>query len=98
MAVKGTLVGLSPDELNTIKNAALQCIVAGAARGISYTIAGRSFTFPSLGEAQGLLLEANYALGLLTGQRSNFVRANFNRAIGRGTPQGPLGPGYGGGS
>lgn len=84
---QGTLVGLSLAELNQIKAAALQCIVAASVRGISYSIAGRQFSFPSLESASALLSEANYAIGLLSGQRSMNVRANFNYAIGRGTPQ-----------
>jgi hypothetical protein len=88
MAAMGTLVGLSADELNSIRAAALQCIVANSVRGISYSIAGRQFTFPSMSDCQQLLLETNYALGILTGQRSANVRTNFNYAIGRGTPQG----------
>ncbi len=84
--IQGKLVGLSADQLQTIIASAQQCIVANTIRGVSYSIAGRSFSFPSLDEAQSLLSEANYALGLLTGQRSNNVRANFNVALGRGTP------------
>jgi len=87
MAVKGTLVGLTAAELNSIRAAALQCIVAGSIRGVSYSIAGRQFTFPSLESAQNLLQETNFALGLITGDRSMNVRANFNYALGRGTNQ-----------
>lgn len=87
MAASGKLVGLSADQLNTIIGACQQCIVANTVRGVSYSIAGRNFTFPSLSEAAQMLLEANYALGLLTGQRSANIRANFNVALGRGTPQ-----------
>lgn len=87
MGAKATLVGLSAEDLNTIKSAALRCIVSDSIRGVTYSIAGRSFTFPDLAAAQQLLLEANYALGLLTGARATAVRANFNIAIGRGTPQ-----------
>ncbi len=85
MAASGTLIGLSPDELNAIKAAAIQCITASAVRGVSYSIAGRNFSFPSLESAQQLLQEASYALGLLTGQRAMNVRVNFNPSIGRGT-------------
>jgi hypothetical protein len=82
---KGTLVGLTADQLNELSDAARNCILAGAVRGISYSIAGRTFSFPSLESAQELLNEAQYALGLLTGARSNNVRPNFNIALGRGT-------------
>lgn len=85
MAVSGKLIGLPPATLQEIIAACTQCIIADSIRGVSYTIAGRSFTFPSLSEASSLLLEANYALGILTGQRSPNVRANFNPAMGRGT-------------
>ncbi len=84
MAAIGSLVGLDAADLQSIISAAKQCLVANAVRGQSYAIAGRNFSFPTLAEAQQLLLEANYALGLLTGQRSPYVRANFNPALGRG--------------
>jgi hypothetical protein len=54
-------------------------------RGTSYSIAGRTFSFPTLEAAQDLLSECNYALGLLNGTRSMNVRANFNPGLGRGT-------------
>ena len=85
MAVKHTLVGLDAADLVEIRDACKTAIIAGAVRGISYTIAGRSFSFPSLESAQSTLQEANYALGLLTGQRSDIVRANFNPGMGRGS-------------
>lgn len=92
MAVSGSLVGLDSTDLQNIINAAKQCLVANAVRGISYSIAGRNFSFPSLTEAAQLLSEANYALGILTGQRSMNVRANFNEALGRGTGGGWYNP------
>jgi hypothetical protein len=88
MPVKGAFVGLTADEINSIKAAALQAIVASSVRGVSYSIAGRQFTFPSLESCRDILQECNYALGILTGQRSSYVRTNFNTALGRGTPQG----------
>lgn len=84
MAAQGQLVGLSADQLQTIIAACQQGITANAVRGISYGIAGRNFSFASMDELRQTLLEANYALGILTGQRSSFVRANFNPALGRG--------------
>lgn len=84
---QGTLVGLSATDLTTIKNAALQCIVAGAIRGINYSIAGRAYTFPSLESAQKMLGEAQYALDVLNGVRSSSVRVNFNSSLGKGTIQ-----------
>lgn len=92
MAVSGSLIGLDSTDLQNIINAAKQCLVANAVRGISYGIAGRNFSFPSLTEASQLLSEANYAMGLLTGQRSMNVRANFNTALGRGTGGGGFDP------
>lgn len=83
--VQGTLIGLDASDLTAIRDAAKGAILSATVRGISYTIANRTFTFPSLESAQALLSEANYALGLLTGQRSNFVKANFNPALGRAT-------------
>lgn len=85
MAVKGSLVGLSSTELTEIRTAAVTCIIASSVRGVNYSIAGRSFGFPSLADAQQLLLEANHALGRLTGNTSMNVRANFNPSIGRGS-------------
>ena len=82
--MKGTLVGLTATELTTLRTSALACIVAGTVRGTSYSIAGRTFSFPSLESAQDLLSESNYALGLLNGTRSPNVRANFNPGLGRG--------------
>ena len=82
--MKGTLVGLTATELTTLRTSALACIVAGTVRGTSYSIAGRTFSFPTLEAAQDLLSEANYALGLLNGTRSANVRANFNPGLGRG--------------
>jgi len=83
MAAKGTLVGLTQTELSDIRSAAVQCLTAAAVRGISYSIAGRSFTFPNLESAQALLEEVNYALQKLTGTRSTQVRANFNPGFSR---------------
>jgi hypothetical protein len=83
--MKGTLVGLTGTELGTLRSSALACIVAGTVRGTSYSIAGRTFSFPTLEAAQDLLSECNYALGLLNGTRSMNVRANFNPGLGRGT-------------
>lgn len=82
---QGTLVGLTSAELADVRAAALQCILANTVRGVSYTIANRTFQFPSLESAQSLLAEANYAQELLTGQRSRFSRANFNPSLGRGS-------------
>jgi hypothetical protein len=83
MAVRQTLVGLDAADLVEIRDACKAAIVAGAVRGVSYTIAGRSFGFASMAEVSNVLQEANYALGLLTGTRSEAVRANFNRGFNR---------------
>ena len=83
MAATGQLVGLSGEQLQTIIAACQQGIVANAVRGISYGIAGRNFSFASMEELRQTMLEANYALGILTGERSAFSRANFNHALGR---------------
>lgn len=83
---KGTLVGQPIDVLQTLVTQTAAAIVAVLVRGKSYTIAGRSYTFSELSELQDLSNEASYALGLLTGARSNNVRANFNPALGRGGP------------
>jgi hypothetical protein len=83
--MKGTLVGLTGTELGTLRSSALACIIAGTVRGTSYSIAGRTFSFPTLEAAQDLLSECNYALGLLNGTRSMSSRANFNPGLGRGT-------------
>jgi hypothetical protein len=83
MTPSGSLIGLTAAQLQTIITAAQGCLVANTVRGTAYTIAGRSFTFPSLDECSRTLGEANYALGLLTGQRSMQVRGNFNTAIDR---------------
>lgn len=82
--MKGTLVGLTATELTTLRTSALACIVAGTVRGTSYSIAGRTFSFPTLEAAQDLLSESSHALGLLNGTRSQNVRANFNPGLGRG--------------
>lgn len=84
---KGNLIGCTAAELGDLRAAALGCIVANTVRGTSYSIAGRTFSFPTIEAAQDLLSEANYALGLLTGQRSMHERVNFNSAMGRGTSQ-----------
>lgn len=85
MAVRQTLVGLEAADLIEIRDACKGAIIAGTVRGISYTIAGRSFTFPSLESAANTLQEALYALGLIQGTRSEVVRANFNQSTGRGS-------------
>jgi len=82
--MKGNLLGLTATELGTLRSSALACIIAGTVRGTSYSIAGRTFSFPTLEAAQDLLSECNYALGLLNGTRSMNVRANFNPGLGRG--------------
>jgi len=84
MAVKQTLVGLDAADLEAIRDACKGCIIAQTVRGVSYTIAGRSFSFPSLESAANMLQEANYALGLLSGTFAQVVRANFNPGMGRG--------------
>jgi hypothetical protein len=85
MAAKGSLIGLNADDLQAIKSAAIQCMQNAALRGTSYSIAGRSFTFPTFESSLALLEEVNFALGLLTGARSMSVQVNFNPAIGRGS-------------
>lgn len=85
MAVKGSLQGCTATELQSIRASALACMVNNTVRGTTYTIAGRSFSFPSLEAAQNLLEEANYSLGFLQGTRAMNLRANFNPAIGKGT-------------
>ena len=77
------LEGLDATQLTTLKSALLDAMISGLVRGVSYSIAGRSFSFASLGEIRTTLAACNYALGLLTGQRSQHVRANFNHAVGR---------------
>jgi len=79
MAATGALVGLTQTELTTIRSAAVTALTSGNLRGISYSVAGRSHTFPSLEEASRLLLEVNYALEKLTGARATTVQANFNQ-------------------
>jgi len=81
--VNGTLIGLDAEELTQLRTAAKSALLAATVRGVSYTIANRTFTFPSLESAQALLAEANYALDLLNGTRTNFVMANFNPSLGR---------------
>lgn len=78
-------VGLEAADLTTIRDACKNAIIAGTVRGISYTIAGRSFSFPSLESASVTLQQALYALSLLSGTRSNNSRANFNPSVGRST-------------
>jgi hypothetical protein len=83
MSVRGSFIGLEAADLVAIRDACKGAIIAGTVRGISYTIAGRSFSFPSLESASSTLQEASYALGLLQGTRSSQVRANFNPSTGR---------------
>ncbi len=83
MAGVNSLVGLESADLIEIRDACKAAIVAGTVRGVSYTIAGRSFSFPSLSDCQSTLAAAIYALGLLSGTRSTNVRANFNPSLGR---------------
>lgn len=85
MAVQQKLVGLEAADLIEIRDACKRAIIAGTVRGTSYTIAGRSFTFPSLESAQNTLQEAAYALGLIQGTRSENVRGCFNPGLGRGS-------------
>jgi hypothetical protein len=87
-APSGKLIGIPSPVLQSIIDAGTACLIANTVRGSSYSIAGRSFQFPTLEAAQDMLAEANYALALATGARSMNVRANFNPAIGRGVPQG----------
>tara|TARA_R110000796_G_scaffold230961_2_gene348779 strand:- start:3597 stop:3854 length:258 start_codon:yes stop_codon:yes gene_type:complete len=83
MAAKGIFIGQTAVEITAIRDAMQSGIIAAMARGTSYTIAGRSFSFPGLAEAGNMIQEANYALGLLNGSRSQVVRANFNDGMGR---------------
>jgi len=79
------LVGLENADLEQIRDACKAAIIAGTVRGISYTIAGRSFSFPSLESASNTLQQALYALSMNNGTRSNVERANFNPSLGRGS-------------
>lgn len=81
---QGWYINLSPTVIQQIQAAATQCIIANSVRGVSYSIAGRNFSFPSIADASTCLMEAQYALDLQSGQRSTNVRANFNVALGRG--------------
>lgn len=94
MAASGSFDGLTLDQLNSLLAVYLQCITAIAVRGTSYSIAGRSFSFPNIPEVNQTILELNYAIGKLTGARSGSARANFNPSLGRGAP-GNIGFGYG---
>lgn len=81
----GWYINLPVETIQQIQAAATQCIVANSIRGVTYSIAGRSFSFPSIESASQCLMEAQYALDIITGNRSMNVRANFNEALGRGT-------------
>lgn len=81
---QGWYINLAPAVIQEIQAAATQCIIANSIRGVSYSIAGRNFTFPSIEDASTCLMEAQYALDIQTGRRSMNVRANFNEALGRG--------------
>lgn len=89
MAASGSLVGIPLADLQSISAAASQCLVNDTIRGVSYSIAGRSYNFPDLASCTKLLEEANYAIGLLTGARSTAIRANFNPSLGRPFTGGP---------
>lgn len=82
---QGWYINLAPAIIQQIQAAATQCIVANSVRGISYSIAGRNFSFPSIADASQCLMECQYALDLASGARSMNVRANFNIALGRGS-------------
>ena len=85
MAYKGLLGGLTSAELNSLRAAAFACLLAGNVRGVTYMIANRSFGFPSLADASQLLFEADNAPKLLTGNKSMYVRVNYNPSMGRGS-------------
>lgn len=85
MSKVNEFVGLEAADLEAIRDACKGAIIAGTVRGISYTIAGRSFSFPSLESASATLQKALYALSILSGTRSTNVRANFNPSLGRGS-------------
>lgn len=87
---QGWYINLSPAIIQQIQAAATQCIVANSVRGVSYSIAGRNFSFPSIADASQCLMEAQYALDILSGARSFNIRANFNEALGRGTGGGSI--------
>ena len=83
MAVRQTLVGLDAPTLQAIQTACTQAIISGCGRGVSYGIAGRTFSFPSLESAQNTLQEAANALGMLTGDRADVQVCNFNPSFNR---------------
>lgn len=89
---QGWYINLAPAVIAQIQAAATQCVIAQSIRGVSYSIAGRSFSFPSLESASTCLMECQYALDIQTGNRSMNVRANFNEALGRGTGGGWYNP------
>ena len=76
--------GLDLVTLTEIRAALIAAMIAGLARGTSYTIAGRSFSFSNLTELRQTIEAASWAIGQLDGTRSEHVRACFNPAMGRG--------------
>lgn len=82
---QGWYINLPVATIQAIQAAATQCVIANSIRGVSYSIAGRNFSFPSIESASQCLMEAQYALDIISGNRSMNVRANFNVGLGRGS-------------
>lgn len=75
---KGIYLSFTATQIQEIADAARNGILDVTARGVTYNIAGRSFTFPTIESCNTAIEECTYALGRLNGTVSTSVRVNFN--------------------
>lgn len=81
---KGSFVGLPLATLNSLQTKYLECLEAIAVAGVSYSIAGRSFSRANLTEVRNTVEELTYAIRLANGTKVFHTYASFgpNRTMG----------------
>jgi hypothetical protein len=73
----GSFVGLPLATLTSLRQKYLDCLEAIAVAGVSYSIAGRSFSRANLGEVRDTIEELSYAIKLADGTRVLTTYAKF---------------------
>lgn len=73
----GSFVGLPLATLTSLRDKYISCLEAIAVAGMSYSIAGRSFTRANLTEVRNTIEELTYAIKLADGTRVINTYAKF---------------------
>ena len=73
----GSFVGLPLATLTSLRDKYVSCLEAIAVAGVSYSIAGRSFSRANLTEVRNTIEELSYAIKLADGTRTLTTYAKF---------------------